>query len=64
MVDQYLLNQGIQFAREMIMGSPRNISPEPIIENLRRSMANKPEAMQEGIRRVISIMEGFKNGPN
>lgn len=57
MTDQYLQNQGVQFARDMILDAPGNLSPAPIIENLRRSMGNKPEEMQKGIRKVIALLE-------
>jgi hypothetical protein len=60
MTDQYLFNQGLQFARDMILDAPGNLSPAPIIENLKRSMGNKPAEMQKGIRKAIAILEGGK----
>ena len=57
MTDHYLHNQGVQFAREMILDAKGNFSAVPIIDNLKRSLGNKPEAMQIGIQKVIRLLE-------
>lgn len=57
MTDHYLHNQGVQFAREMILDAKGNFSAVPIIDNLKRSLGNKPEAMQRGIQKVIRLLE-------
>ena len=57
MTDHYLHNQGVQFARDMILDARGNLSAVPIIENLKRSLGNKPEAMQIGIQKVIRLLE-------
>ena len=55
--DLYGFRQGVDFARQMILDAPRNLSPKPIIENLMRSLGNKPPAQQEGIKSVIYLLE-------
>ena len=57
MTDHYLHNQGVQFAREMILDAKGNFSAVPIIDNLKRSLGNKPEAMQRGMLKVIAMLE-------
>lgn len=57
MIDNYNIRLGMAYARELIESSPANISAEPIIENLKRSLGNKPEAMQKGIESVIQLLE-------
>lgn len=57
MTDQYLYSQGLQFAREMILDARGNFSAVPIIDNLKRSLGNKPGEMQRGIQKVIGMLE-------
>lgn len=55
--DLYGYRAGIAFAREMVMSVTGNLSVEPVLENLRRALGNKPPAMAEGIRYVIDLIE-------
>lgn len=55
--DLYGYRQGIAFAREMVMSVTGNLSVEPVLEDLRRALGNKPPAMAEGIRYVIDLIE-------
>ncbi len=57
MTDHYLYNQGLQFARDMILDARGNLSAVPIIDNLKRSLGNKPESMQRGMLKVIAMLE-------
>lgn len=57
MKDLYGYRQGIAFAREMVLSVTGNLSVEPVLENLRRALGNKPPAMAEGIRYVIDLLE-------
>lgn len=57
MKDLYQYRAGIAFAREMVMSVTGNLSVEPVLENLRRALGNKPPAMAEGIRYVIDLIE-------
>lgn len=52
-IDNYNIRLGMAYARELIESSPANISAEPIIENLQRSLVNKPLAQRVGILIVI-----------
>lgn len=54
MIDNYNIRLGMAYARELIESSPANISAEPIIENLQRSLVNKPLAQRVGILIVIN----------
>lgn len=56
-LDQYNIRQGKMFAIELIAMAPANLSVQPIIDNLVKSMVNKPPAQQEGIRLVIQLLE-------
>jgi len=58
--DLYNYRLGQSFAREMFETAPSNLSIEPIIENLKRSLGNKPPAQQAGIRSVIRLVQGVK----
>lgn len=53
-IDNYNMLKGMAYARELIESSPANISAEPIIENLQRSLVNKPLAQRVGIMIVIN----------
>lgn len=53
-IDNYNIRLGMAYARELIESSPANISAEPIIENLQRSLVNKPLAQRVGILIVIN----------
>lgn len=59
-LDQYNIRQGKIFAIEMVAMAPANLSVQPIIDNLVKSLANKPPAQQEGIRQVIGHLQGFE----
>lgn len=52
-IDNYNIRLGMAYARELIESSPANISAQPIIENLQRSLVNKPLAQRVGIMIVI-----------
>lgn len=56
--DLYNYRLGQSFAREMFETAPSNLSIEPIIANLQRSLGNKPPAQQAGIRSVIRLVQG------
>jgi hypothetical protein len=53
-IDNYNIRLGMAYARELIESSPANISAQPIIENLQRSLVNKPLAQRVGIMIVIN----------
>lgn len=57
MKDLYSYRQGIAFAREMVLSVTGNLSVEPVLDNLRRALENKPPAMADGIRYVIDLLE-------
>lgn len=59
-IDNYNIRLGIAYARELIESSPANISAEPIIENLQRSLVNKPLAQRVGIMIVINKLKSEK----
>lgn len=52
-IDNYNIRLGMAYARELIESSPANISAKPIIDNLQRSLTNKPLAQRVGILLVI-----------
>jgi hypothetical protein len=52
-LDNYNILLGMAYARELIESSPANISAQTIIENLQRSLVNKPLAQRVGIMIVI-----------
>jgi hypothetical protein len=56
-IDNYNIRLGMAYARELIESSPANISAEPIIENLQRSLVNKPLAQRVGIMIVIKRLK-------
>lgn len=56
-IDNYNIRLGMAYAREMIESSPANISAQPIIDNLQRSLANKPLAQRAGIMIVINKLK-------
>lgn len=53
-IDNYNIRLGMAYARELIESSPANISAAPIIDNLQRSLVNKPLAQRVGIMIVIN----------
>jgi hypothetical protein len=56
--DLYIYRQGQAFAREMVATAPGNLSVQPIIDNLERSLANKPQRFADGVRSIIEILRG------
>lgn len=59
-IDNYNIRLGMAYARELIESSPANISSQPIIENLQRSLVNKPMAQRVGIVIVINTLKSEK----
>lgn len=56
--DLYIYRQGQEFAREMVASAPGNLSAQPIIQSLERSLANKPARFAEGIESIIAVLRG------
>lgn len=60
-IDNYNIRLDMAYARELIESSPTNISAQPIIENLQRSLVNKPLAQRVGILIVIRKLRAESN---
>lgn len=58
--DLYIYRQGQAFAREMVENAPGNLSVQPIIDNLLRSLGNKPERFADGVRSIIEVLRGVQ----
>jgi hypothetical protein len=56
--DRYGYRQGVMFAQEMLQGISEQISLQPIIDNLERSLGNKPASFAEGVRSIIAVLRG------